>query len=132
MKYVFQVIVGGIGSALTYLFGGVSALLGILLAFVVTDYITGVLAAGSKGELNSAIGFKGIGRKIGIFVLVAIAHLVDRALGDGTLIRDAAIFFYIANELLSIIENAGVLGVPIPDILLRAVEILKGKADPEK
>lgn len=132
MKYVFQVIVGGIGSALTYLYGGWSAVIGILIAFVILDYITGVLAAGSKGELNSAIGFKGIGRKIGIFVLVAIAHLVDRALGDGTLIRDAAIFFYIANELLSIIENAGVLGVPIPDILLRAVEILKGKADPEK
>jgi len=130
MKYVFQVIVGGIGSALTYLFGGWSALLGILLAFVAIDYITGFLAAGCQGKLSSTVGLRGIAKKIGIFVLVAIAHLVDMALGDGSLIRDAAIFFYIANELLSIIENAGVLGVPIPDILLRAVETLKGRADP--
>ena len=132
MKGIFQTVVAVLGSWLTYLFGGWSALLGILLAFVAIDYITGILAAGSKGELSSTIGMRGIAKKICIFVLVAIAHLVDRALGDGTLIRDAAIFFYIANELLSIIENAGVLGVPIPDILLRAVEILKGKADPEK
>ena len=132
MKYFFQTVIAVIGSLSAYLWGGWSALLGILLAFVVIDYITGVLAAGHEGKLNSAVGFKGIGKKIGIFVLVAIAHLVDMALGDGTLIRDAAIFFYIANELLSIIENAGVLGVPIPDILLRAVEILKGKADPQK
>jgi len=131
MKGIFQTVVAVLGSWLTYLFGGGSALLGILLAFVVTDYITGILAAGSKGELNSAIGFKGIGRKIGIFVLVAIAHLVDRALGDGTLIRDAAIFFYLANELLSIIENVGVIGVPIPEVLLKAVDILRGKSDPQ-
>lgn len=131
MKHIFQSFFAVVGTVLTYLFGGWSALLGILLAFVALDYITGVLAAGSKGKLSSAVGMRGIAKKIGIFVLVAIAHLVDRALGDGTLIRDAAIFFYLANELLSIIENAGALGVPIPDILLRAVEILKGKADPQ-
>lgn len=132
MKHIFQSFFAVVGTVLTYLFGGWSALLGILLAFVILDYITGFIAAGSKGELSSAVGFNGIGRKIGIFVLVAVAHLVDRALGDGTLIRDAAIFFYIANELLSVIENAGVLGVPVPDILLRAVDILKGKTEPPK
>jgi toxin secretion/phage lysis holin len=131
MKHIFQSFFAVVGTVLTYLFGGWSAVIGILIAFVVLDYITGVLAAGSKGKLSSAVGMRGIAKKIGIFVLVAIAHLVDRALGDGTLIRDAAIFFYLANELLSIIENAGALGVPIPDILLRAVEILKGKADPQ-
>jgi toxin secretion/phage lysis holin len=131
MKGIFQTVVAVLGSWLTYLFGGWSALLGILLAFVVTDYITGILAAGSKGELSSAVGMRGIAKKICIFVLVAIAHLGDRALGDGTLIRDAAIYFYLANELLSITENIGILGVPIPGVIQKAVEILKGKSDPQ-
>src|SRR5690554_4839475 len=105
MKNVFQTIVAIIGSWLTYLFGGWSALLGILLAFVAIDYITGFLAAGCQGKLSSAVGMRGIAKKIGIFVLVAIAHLVDTAMGNANLIRDAVIFFYLANELLSIIEN---------------------------
>lgn len=131
MKHIFQSFFAVVGTVLTYLFGGWSAAIGILIAFVVLDYITGVLAAGSKGKLSSAVGMRGIAKKIGIFVLVAIAHLVDRALGDGTLIRDAAIFFYLANELLSIIENVGVIGVPIPEVLKKAVDILRGKSDPQ-
>jgi|SRR5690554_1120114 len=129
MKYIFQTIIATSGTVLTYLYGGWSALLGILLAFVIIDYVTGFLAAGHEGKLSSAIGFKGIGRKIGIFALVAVAHLIDQALGNGSFIRDAAIFFYLANELLSIIENAGILDIPVPDIMLRAVEILKGKEE---
>lgn len=132
MKYLFQTIAAVVGSLATYLYGGWSALLGILLAFVAIDYITGVLAAGRQGELSSSVGFKGIARKIAIFALVAIAHLIDVGLGDGNMFRDAAIFFYLANELLSIIENTGAMGVPIPEILLKAVELFKGKTEPPK
>ncbi len=115
------------GSFITYLFGGWSALIQILLAFVVIDYITGVLAAAIGGKLNSNIGLRGIAKKIFIFVIVACGHLVDGALGTQDIVRDAAIYFYIANELLSILENAGEIGLPVPDVLKNAIERLKGR-----
>jgi len=121
-------VVGAIGS---YLFGGWPALLGVLLAFIIADYITGIMAAGAEGKLSSSIGFKGISRKVCIFVMVAVAHLVDRALGDAHIFRDAAIFFYLANELLSIIENSGRIGLPVPPMLTKAVAMLKGKSGEE-
>ncbi len=115
------------GSIVTYLFGGWSALIQILVAFVAIDYITGVLAAGVNGKLDSNIGLKGIAKKVFIFVIVACGHLVDDAMGTQDIVRDAAIYFYIANELLSILENAGEIGLPVPDILKNAIERLKGK-----
>lgn len=115
-----------IGAIVGYLWGGWSTLLGVLLAFVIIDYVTGLLAAGSEGKLSSAIGFKGIARKVVIFLLVAVAHLIDVALGgNNDIFRDATIFFYLSNELLSIIENAGRAGLPISDKLASAVEILR-------
>jgi len=131
MKYFFQTVIAILGSLAAYLWGGWSAMLGILLVFVIIDYVTGVIAAGCQGKLSSTIGFKGIGKKLAIFALVAVAHLVDTAMGNANLIRDAAIFFYLANELLSIIENVGVIGVPIPEVLKKAVDILRGKSDPQ-
>ena len=129
MDNIFKSIVAVGGAAVSYLFGGWSALLSILLTFVVLDYVTGVAAAAKEGKLNSEVGAWGIVRKVGIFVIVAVAHLVDRALGDAHLFRDAAIFFYLANELLSMIENTGRLGAPIPPALQRAVEVLRGKGE---
>ena len=130
LDIIFKSIVAGAGAVIGYLWGGWSALLGILLAFVFIDYITGFIAAGAEGKLSSEVGFKGIAKKILIFVLVAVAHLLDEALGgDNDIFRDAVIFFYLANELLSIIENAGRAGLPIPGVLKNAVEILKGKGD---
>lgn len=114
--------------AASFLFGGWSPLLSILLAFAVLDYISGVAAAAKEGKLNSKIGRWGIATKVSIFAIVAVAHLVDTALGDSHLFRDAAIFFYISNELLSLLENAGRLGAPIPPGLKKAVEVLKGKS----
>ncbi|MGN7760441.1 phage holin family protein [Paenibacillus sp. 22594] len=114
--------------AASFFFGGWSALLNILLVFVVLDYVTGVAAAAKEGKLKSNIGLWGIARKIVIFAIVAVAHLVDQALGGNHLFRDAAIFFYLANELLSLIENAGRLDAPIPPGLRQAVEVLKGKS----
>lgn len=128
MEHVYRITMTVLGGIVGYLWGGWSALLGILLAFVVIDYITGFIAAGAEGKLSSEVGFKGITKKILIFVLVAVAHLLDEALGgDNDIFRDAVIFFYLANELLSIIENAGRAGLPIPETLKNAVEILKGK-----
>ncbi|AJS59842.1 phage holin family protein [Paenibacillus sp. IHBB 10380] len=115
-------------SAATYFYGGWSGVLSALLVFVVIDYGTGVAAAGSKGELKSRVGLIGIARKVFIFAMVAVAHLVDGILGDAHMFRDAAAYFYIANEVLSIIENGGKLGAPIPPIIIQAVEVLKGKA----
>lgn len=113
----------------SYLFGGWSAVLGVLLFFVILDYLTGVAAGGATGKLKSKIGLVGIARKVFIFAMVAVGHLVDGILGDGHIFRDTVAFFYIANELLSITENGGKLGAPIPNVIKQAIEVLKGKSD---
>lgn len=128
---VFKTIIAIGGGAASYLFGGWSSLLSILLAFVVIDYVTGVVAAGMEGKLSSAVGLRGIAKKIFIFVMVAVAHLADQAAGT-QVIRDAAIFFYLANEILSIIENSGNIGLPVPPVIVQAVEVLKGKGEVSK
>lgn len=120
------------GAAASYLFGGWSSLLSILLTFVVIDYISGVLAAAKEGRLSSEVGAWGIAKKVSIFAIVAVAHLVDTALGEAHFFRDAAVFFYLANELLSVIENTGRLGAPVPEILRQAVEVLRGKGGRDK
>ncbi|WP_426334249.1 phage holin family protein [Paenibacillus silvae] len=114
-------------SSASYFFGGWSGVLGVLLVFVILDYLTGIAAAGMTGKLESNVGMFGIARKVFIFAMVSVAHLVDGVLGDGHLFRDAVAFFYIANELLSIIENGGKLGAPIPPAIRQAIEVLKGK-----
>ncbi|MGF9913753.1 phage holin family protein [Paenibacillus ehimensis] len=115
------------GSAASFLFGGWSGLLSILLAFVVFDYVTGVAAGGKEGKLSSEIGLWGIVKKVCLFAVVAIAHLIDTALGDAHLFRDATVFYVMANELLSVLENFGRLGVSFPPILQQAIEVLRGK-----
>lgn len=102
-----------------------------LLVFVVIDFITGFFASVKSGSLSSRIRSRGIAKKIMIFLIVALAHMVDQMLGDGNVIRDAAITFYLANEGLSIIENSGRMGLPVPDVVKQGIEILKGK-DKEK
>ena len=129
MENLYKSIIAVGGAAASYFFGGWSALLSVLLTFVVLDYVTGFLAAAKEGKLNSEVGLWGIAKKVAIFFVVAVAHLVDTALGDAHLFRDAAIFFYLANELLSITENTGRLGVPIPTAIQRAVEVLRGKGE---
>lgn len=131
MDKFFNTVVAVGGAIASFFFGGWSSLLTILLTFVTFDYVTGFAAAAKEGKLNSEVGWWGIAKKVGIFVIVAVAHLVDQALGDAHLFRDAAIFFFLANELLSMIENAGRIGVPIPPVMQRAVEVLRGKSDGE-
>ena len=120
-----KVLFTAIGGCLGFFLGSVDAFIYTLLAFVIADYLTGVLRAGVERKLSSSIGFKGIAKKIMIFIVVGIANLCDVNLikGDGTMIRTAIIiFFYIANEGLSILENSVALGLPVPEKLK---EILK-------
>ena len=98
---------------ITYLFGGVDAIMGILLAFIVIDYLTGILAAIYNKQLSSEIGFKGILKKVAILCIVCIGHLAGQATGIES-IRSFVIGFYIANEGLSILENVGRTGVEYP------------------
>lgn len=105
-------------------------LIALLLVLVTIDWATGWAAAWVRGELRSRTGFVGIMRKVAIFAVVAIAHLIDGALGELHIFRDAVVFFYLANELLSVIENMGKIGVPMPDFLRNAVQIFESKSNP--
>lgn len=126
---VYKTLFALAGAAISYFFGGWPRLLEILVVFIFIDYVTGVLAAGLEGQLSSLVGLKGIAKKITVLIMIAVAHLIDQALGGNNLFRDAAIFFYLANELLSILENTGRIGLPVPSMLRKAVLILKNKGD---
>lgn len=113
-------------AAITYIFGEWSPMLTLLCVVVITDYITGIAAAVYKKELNSRIGFIGILKKVLIFVVVAFASAFDRFLPvTHNAIKAAVCMFYIANEALSVTENIGTLGIPLPKALRDAVEKLK-------
>ena len=105
------------GGFIGWFLGGFDGFL-YALVVVVMDYFTGVLAAGVKKELSSEVGFKGIAKKVCIFVLVGIANIVDtQVIHDGAAIRTAVIFFYLANEGISVLENSAVIGLPVPEKL---------------
>lgn len=113
-----QLCFAAIGGWLGWVLGGYDGFLYSLIAFVVIDYITGFMAAIVEQKLSSEIGFKGIFKKVLIFMMVAIGHILDsRIIGDGSVLRTAVIFFYLSNEGISIIENASKIGLPIPQKL---------------
>lgn len=125
-----QLIFSVVGGWLGYFLGGCDGLLYALIAFVVIDYITGVMCAIIKRELSSAVGFKGIFRKVLIFLLVGIANIIDvQVIGTGAVLRTAVIFFYISNEGVSLLENAGHLGLPIPEKIKTVLEQLHDRAE---
>ena len=128
MDNIFKTIVAVIGATVTFLLGGWSPLLQVLITFIIMDYALAIMVAFTYGELNSKKGFVGIAKKVTIIVLVAVAHKIDLILGDGTFFRDAVAFFYIANELISILETASKTDLPIPTVLKRAVDKLNNKA----
>ena len=110
-----QMIFTGIGGWLGYFLGGCDGLILALLLFVVADYITGIMCAIADKKLSSEVGFKGICRKVAIFCLVGIGHVLDtRIIGNGSVLRTAVIFFYLSNEGISIIENVAIIGLPVP------------------
>lgn len=125
-----QLIFAAVGGWLGYFLGGCDGLLYALLAFVVIDYITGVMCAISNKTLSSEVGFKDICRKVLIFLLVGIANILDiHVIGTGSVLRTAVIFFYLSNEGVSLLENAGHLGLPIPEKLKAVLEQLHDKED---
>ena len=121
-----QISIATIGGFIGWFWGGADGLFYALLTFVIADYITGVMCGIMKQELSSDIGSKGLFRKVLIFMLVGIAHILDAmVIGTGSVLRTAVICFYISNEGLSIVENAAELGLPIPAQFKRVLRQLK-------
>ena len=135
---IFITIVGTVGSLVASFFGGWTESLTTLLIFMLIDYVTGLIVAGvfhksqktATGALESRAGFKGLCRKGAILLFVLIGYRLDLAVGT-TYIRDAVCIAFIANELISIVENAGLMGLPIPAVITKAIEVLKSKTDGE-
>jgi toxin secretion/phage lysis holin len=120
----------GIGGVLGWFFGGLDGFMWAMIVFVLVDYITGVTAAAVKRELSSEIGAKGIAKKVFEFLLVGIANVLDRQiLKNGAALRTLVIFFYVANEGLSILENCTKIGLPVPKFLKKLLKQLKDKGD---
>lgn len=125
-----QLIFAAIGGWLGYFLGGCDGLLYALIAFVAIDYLTGIMCAISDHTLSSEVGFRGICRKVLIFLLVGIANVLDiHVLGNGSVLRTAVIFFYISNEGVSLLENAAHLGLPVPEKVKDVLEQLHGRAE---
>lgn len=122
MQYVFAAMGGALGAVM----GGFDGFLYALIVFVVVDYVTGVMVGILNKELSSQIGFRGIFKKVVIFSLVAVAHIIDtQVIGNGSVLRTAVIFFYLSNEGISILENAVKIGLPVPEKLKNVLEQLK-------
>lgn len=134
MKLVILGLLGGLGSALAGLFGGWDASLQTLVIFMAIDYLSGMVVAGvfhaskktDSGTLKSSVGWRGLFRKGVMLCVVLIACRLDATIGSN-FIRNAVIIFYIGNETLSIVENAGLMGVPMPDIISKSIEALNKK-----
>lgn len=136
MKNTICAAVGMVGGSLATLLGGWDSALATLLIFMGVDYLTGLIVAGvfhassktENGALESRAGWKGLCRKGVTLLIVLVAVRLDMVMGS-TFIRDAAIIAFVANETISIIENAGLMGVPIPSVITRAIEVLKDKSE---
>ena len=127
-----QLIFTAIGGWLGWFLGGCDGLLYALIAFVVIDYITGVMCAVIDHRLSSEVGFKGIFKKVLIFLLVGVANILDvQVIGTGCVLRTAVIFFYISNEGVSLLENAAYLGLPVPEKIKMVLEQLHDRSESE-
>lgn len=134
MREMFYTIMLSIGSALSYFIGGVDTMFVVLCVFLAVDYISGVIVAcvfknstkTESGKLNSMVSFKGLCKKFFVVILVGVAHLLDVVL-DTNFIRGGVVVAFISNETISIIENAGLMGIPIPAPLQKAIDILQDR-----
>ena len=127
---VIQFVFTAVGGWLGYFLGGCDGLLYALIAFVAIDYITGVMCAIAEKKLSSEVGFKGICRKVLIFLLVGIANILDvQVIQTGSVLRTAIIFFYISNEGVSLLENAAHLGLPVPEKIKVVLKQLHDKSE---
>lgn len=125
-----QLIFAAIGGWLGYFMGGCDGLLYALVAFVVIDYLTGIMCAISDHTLSSSVGFKGICRKVLIFLMVGIANIIDvQVLNTPGVLRTATVFFYLSNEGVSLLENAAHLGLPVPEAIKTVLEQLHNRGN---
>lgn len=136
IKTAVLAAIGTIGGGIAALFGGWTSAMTTLIIFMVIDYITGIIVAGvfhrsgksKSGALESRAGFKGLCRKGMILLILLVACRLDLMLGTGY-IKDCVCIAFVVNETLSIIENAGLMGVPIPQVLIKAIDVLKAKEE---
>lgn len=136
LQHGIMAIVGLIGGAISALFGGWSTALATLIIFMGVDYITGLVVAGvfgastksANGALESRAGWKGLCRKGVTLLVVLVATRLDLVMGSN-FIRDSVVIAFVANETISIIENAGLMGVPIPGVITKAIDVLKGREE---
>ena len=131
MKNIINFITGTLATALVYYLGGWDIALQTLIVVIVLDYITGLCKAIHNKKLNSEIGLKGIVKKVGYFIVVAVAVILDRTAGNTGAIRTLVIYFFVANEGISILENWGGMGLPLPQKLTETLEQLKNDNNPK-
>ena len=137
-KEMLSTICGAVGGAIASVFGGWSATMTTLVIFMIIDYLSGLIVAGifknsqktESGALESKAGFKGLCKKAMIFLFVLIAYRLDLAIGTDY-IKEAVMIGFIINELLSITENAGLMGIPLPGVITKAIDILNDKSKTE-
>ena len=129
MKEIICTILAGFGTAFIYLVGGIDVAIQCLLIAIIIDYISGLIKAFNTKQLSSKIGFKGILKKVGVLLIVMLAVLIDRVTGETGAIRTLVIYYFVANEGLSIIENLGQIGLPIPKAIKNALKSLKEQSN---
>ena len=128
MDNIFKNIMAGLCTILSFLFGDMEGLMIALIALIILDYISGVIAAAVEKRLSSEVGAKGIAKKIFMLLIVALANIVDiNVIGSGHTLKTVTVVFYLCNECISLIENAGRIGVPVPKKLLDVLEQLRDK-----
>jgi len=137
MDKTYQILTAVFAGLIQFLYGDWTVLLTILMALTVIDFISGLAAGYANGELKSKVGMVGIARKVFIFLMVAVAHLIDMLLVQSGLETKAVIMtmtvvFYAVNEILSITENAGRVGLPVPEQIKNAIVVLRGKGEDKK
>lgn len=132
MKEIICTILSGISTTLIYLFGGFDVALSCLVIAIALDYVSGIIKAFYTKQLSSKIGFKGLLKKIGILILVMVSVLVDRVAGNTGAIRTLVIYYFVANEGLSIVENLAETNIPIPAVLKRALKAIKKEGNKKK
>lgn len=137
MKEVILGVIGAVGGFIASLYGGWNSALTTLIIFMAIDYITGLMVAGifkksdktETGALESKAGFKGLCRKGVILLIVLVACRLDLLIGQGSMVRDSCVIAFSINETISIIENAGIMGIPIPSVIMKSIDVLKSKEE---
>ena len=128
MKEFICATIAGLGTFLSFVFGDWDVALQCLVIAIAIDYISGIIKAFINKELSSKIGVKGLLKKVGVLLIVALATLIDKITGESGMVRTLVIYYFVANEGLSVIENLGEAGLPIPDVIKKALKSLKNES----